>query len=99
MLMAYPWPGNVRELRNTLEGIIVLSGLDRLETSDLPLHLRGTASAQIVLRSGLNLSHLEREAVSRTLQLTKSHRAEAAKILGISVKSLERKIQEHDIEL
>ncbi len=97
VLISYSWPGNVRELRNTLEGIVVLSPRDRIELSDVPMHIRGSATAQMVLRAGMTMEEIEKEAIRRTLEHTGGKRSEAAKILGLTVRALQRKIKEHQL--
>ena len=94
-LRSYSWPGNVRELRNTLEGLVVLSMKDRIELSDLPDHISGFAPAQALIRPGMTMREIEKEAIRRTLQQTGGHRAEAAEMLDISVRTLQRKIKEY----
>jgi DNA-binding NtrC family response regulator len=97
LLLAYNWPGNVRELRNTLEGIIVLSTRERIEVADLPEHLRQNASTQAVIRHGMTMADIEREAIRRTLEQTGGRRTEAAKLLDLSVRTLQRKIKEYNL--
>ena len=97
VLLSYSWPGNVRELRNMLEGIVVLLPRERIEVSDLPPHIHGATSAQIINRSGMKLADLEKEAIRVTLEQTQGRRSEAAKILGLSVRMLQRKIKEYDL--
>ncbi len=95
---AYAWPGNVRELRNTLESIIVLSLKDRIELGDLPPHITGANPVQAVLKPGMTLAELEKEAIRRTLEEYDGHRVRTANSLGISVRTLQRKIQEYRLE-
>jgi DNA-binding NtrC family response regulator len=97
-LLAYSWPGNIRELRNTLESIIVLSLKEQIELSDLPSHISGAKPAQAVIKPGLTLADLEKEAIRRALEETGGHRARTAETLGISVRTLQRKIQEYNLE-
>jgi DNA-binding NtrC family response regulator len=97
LLLAYNWPGNIRELRNTLEGIIVLSTRERIEVADLPEHLRQGASAQAVIRHGMTMADIEREAIRRALEQTGGRRTEAAKLLDLSVRTLQRKIKEYQL--
>ncbi len=98
-LRAYDWPGNVRELRNTLEGIIVLSLKEQIELSDVPEHIRHTKvqDAQSIFEPGMTLQDMEREAIRRTLQATAGHRGETAERLGVSVRTLQRKIKEYQL--
>jgi DNA-binding NtrC family response regulator len=97
LLLAYSWPGNVRELRNTLEGIIVLSTRERIEVADLPEHLRQGVSAQAVIRQGMTMAEIEREAIRRALEQSGGRRTEAAKSLALSVRTLQRKIKEYNL--
>jgi transcriptional regulator with PAS, ATPase and Fis domain len=97
-IQAYTWPGNVRELRNTLESVIVLSLKERIELSDLPAHITGAKPVQAVFKAGMTLTDLEKEAIRRTLEEHDGHRARTAESLGISVRTLQRKIQEYRLE-
>ncbi len=93
----YDWPGNVRELRNTLEGIIVLAMKGQIELSDIPEHIRGTKRSARVFEPGMTIEEMEREAIRRTLEATGGHRAETAKQLGLSVRTLQRKIKQYEL--
>jgi DNA-binding NtrC family response regulator len=97
LLLAYNWPGNVRELRNTLEGIIVVSTRERIEVCDLPEPLRQGAAAQAVIRRGMTMAEIEKEAIRRALEQTGGRRTEAAKMLDLSVRTLQRKIKEYNL--
>ena len=94
-LSAYDWPGNVRELRNLLESIIVLSIKDRIELCDLPEQISNVKSARAVIQPGMTMTEIEKEAIRRTLEQTGGRRGETAEILGISVRTLQRKIKEY----
>jgi DNA-binding NtrC family response regulator len=97
VLTTYNWPGNVRELRNTLEGIVILSPRERIDVADLPQHIRGASSAQLALRAGMKMADVEKEAIRMTLEQTQGRRSEAAKILGVNVRFLQRKIKEYEL--
>jgi len=95
-LTAYPWPGNVRELRNTVERMIVLAHGDTLTPKDLPPALR-TAPPRPrggALSDGLTLGDAERRLIVAALEATGGNRVQAAKRLGISRRTLHRKINE-----
>jgi len=96
-LRAYDWPGNVRELRNLLESIIVLSVREQIDLSDLPEHISKVKPARDVIRPGMTIQEIEKEAIRRTLEQTGGHRGETAKILGISVRTLHRKIKDYGL--
>ncbi|QDV43727.1 Transcriptional regulatory protein ZraR [Stieleria neptunia] len=97
-MKAYKWPGNVRELRNTLEGIIVLTLDEIIEEQHLPPHILAAESAQAIIHPGMTLAEIEREAIRRTLEHTGGHRSKTAELLGISVRTLQRKLKEFDME-
>ena len=94
----YSWPGNVRELRNTLEGIIVLTLDEIIEERHLPEHIAGAESAQAIIEPGMTLEEIEKEAIRRTLEHTGGHRTKTAELLGISVRTLQRRLKELDLE-
>lgn len=97
-LMRYDWPGNIRELRNTLESMIVMSLKEQIEFEDLPLHITGASSVNSILRTGMSLQELELEAIRRALGSHNNKRKETADMLGISVRTLQRKIKEYNLE-
>ncbi len=99
MMKGYSWPGNVRELRNTLESIIVLLLKEIIEASDLPEFISGHSESQAVIQPGMTMAEIEKEAIRRTLQHTNGNRTHASKILQISVRTLQRKIAEYELEL
>ncbi len=97
-LMRYDWPGNIRELRNTLESLIVMSLKEQIEYEDIPSHLTGASSVNTILRTGISLQELELEAIRRALESNDGKRKETANVLGISVRTLQRKIKDHNLE-
>jgi two-component system, NtrC family, response regulator HydG len=98
---AYRWPGNVRELRNTLESMMVLAEGDILTELDLPDRIsqvsHGSAS-RIDLPTGLTMDELERLAISKALDASHGNRTHAAGRLGISVRTLQRKLRQYERE-
>lgn len=97
-LKAYAWPGNVRELRNTLEGTIILSVRETIELSDLPPYISQLPAPQLAVHPGMTMAEIEKEAIRRTLEQAGGHRVKAASILGLSVRTLHRKIKEYALE-
>jgi two-component system response regulator HydG len=100
-LMAYSWPGNVRELKNTIESMVVMDIDGILDADDLPDELlaSGTppggelhAGADALI--GKSLDDVEHYYITEALKLTSGNREEAAKMLGISERTLYRKIKE-----
>jgi DNA-binding NtrC family response regulator len=97
-LRGYPWPGNVRELRHVVERAAVLADGDAIDLSDLPLEVRRTGAPPDP--SGVAttpLAELERQHIARVLAMMRGHRARAALALGISERSLYRKLLEYGL--
>jgi len=97
----YRWPGNVRELRHAVERAAVLADADEVQASDLPAELRNVAPREVAAGqegSLLPLMEVERRHLEWVLGHAGGHRAKAAAILGISERSLYRKIQEFHLE-
>jgi len=103
ILAAYAWPGNVRELRNTIEKMVVLSRSERLTARDVPANIRdavkgpaGGARAPM-LTSG-SLAETERRKIFAVLEKNEGNRTRAAEELGISRRTLHRKLREYKAE-
>jgi len=101
VLQGYEWPGNVRELKNVLESILVSSQGPSIEIEDLPAAVRGGPSRRepAGLAPGMTLEEAERELIRRTLAHTGGNRTHSADLLGIGVRTLQRKIQSYGIEI
>jgi DNA-binding NtrC family response regulator len=89
-LEAHAWPGNVRELRMVIQRAAILTAKDVIEPDDLPLD--PPRSAKPALRAGLTLEEMEREYIAAVLKRHRGHRGNAAKALGINVKTLYNKV-------
>jgi transcriptional regulator with PAS, ATPase and Fis domain len=101
MLMAYSWPGNVREFRNVMERALILSKSEWIETFHLPPYLRNPgseSSTKIVLPLGITAAEAERELILKTLEKTGHNKAEAARQLGLDVKTIRNKLKTYKIE-
>ena len=92
-LESHPWPGNIRELRNCLESMVVLSSGDTLTPDDLPEHFDAVellpaenAPAEGTLESN------ERELIAKALEHSNGNITQAARELGISRRTLHRKL-------
>jgi transcriptional regulator with PAS, ATPase and Fis domain len=102
LLKAYPWPGNVRELRNIIERAVVLSKSAWIDEAALPPYLRGQGSPdkKLVLEVGhTTMADAERELIIRTLKSAGNNKAEAARQLGVDVKTIYNKLKAYSIEL
>jgi DNA-binding NtrC family response regulator len=95
-LMAGEWPGNVRELENVIERAVVLATGDLITEADIPKAEEGKdpLAEDIPFRVGQALADLEREAIQRTLRAVGGDKDAAAKILGIGVATLYRRLKE-----
>ena len=95
------WQGNVRELRNVLETVAVFHGGGRIEVGDLPEEIRQAAEApaeaavQTAFGEPRTMAEIERHAILQTLDRTGGKRAEAARLLGIGVRTLQRKLKDY----
>ena len=100
VLLAYDWPGNVRELRNAIEQMVVLARAERLTVRDVPAAIRGSAdlSKINVVRAGMTVEEAERQLIVQALKETEGNRTKAAQKIGISRRTLHRKLKEFGIE-
>ena len=93
----YDWPGNVRELENMVERWLVLYQGGFLSSGHLFLN-EGTAAALLPASLGkptMSVREMERALIMETLQATQGNRTQAAKILGISLRTLRNKLREY----
>jgi DNA-binding NtrC family response regulator len=100
-LIAYDWPGNVRELRTAIEHGVVMATGSKVSLRDLPAAVRQAApAAGLRLRnlgegaSPLDLHATEKRLITQALAATKGNITAAAKKLGISRRTLHRKLNE-----
>jgi DNA-binding NtrC family response regulator len=100
ILMAYDWPGNVRELRNALEQMVVLARGDRLTLRDVPAAIRGGAdlSKISVVRTGMTVEDAEKQLIRQALKETQGNRTLAAQKIGMSRRTLHRKLKQYQLE-
>jgi two-component system, NtrC family, response regulator AtoC len=101
-LLAYHWPGNIRELRNVVERMVVLSRQDRLSVRDLPPALRetagnGPATTATLPGASLSLEAAEKHMIMQALDTHNGNRTKAAQQLGISRRTLHRKLNEYGL--
>jgi len=107
MLARSRWDGNVRELRNLMESLVVLApvGTTRIRVEDLPENYRLTEPApsrprqvpQPAAAPGppKRMDEIEKEAILRALEETGGNRTRAAELLGIGLRTLQRKLKEY----
>jgi DNA-binding NtrC family response regulator len=98
LLVGYEWPGNIRELRNVMERLQILHRGGEVQPQDLPAELRAARAPAEPADSGLvPLSQVERRHVERVLDATAWNKTRAARILGVDIKTLNKKIRDFGI--
>jgi two-component system response regulator PilR (NtrC family) len=95
-LMSYSWPGNVRELENVIERAMILnSSSDTIEVSDLPAGFQNLDSTHVpTLNLDEALNQFSRSHIVKALEACGGDKKEAAKVLGLGLSSLYRKLEE-----
>lgn len=96
-LAEYPWPGNVRELRNTVERAVILARGGLVRRSHLPDTVRRPSGAlhpdEFRLPANVNHADAERLLILETLRRANNNKAEAARRLGLDVKTIRNKMK------
>jgi two-component system response regulator PilR (NtrC family) len=107
-LLGYRFPGNVRELENTIERAVTFETSNRIQLESLPPHLVGKGADERALSSfgelppgGLDLegllSECEKQMLMQAIDRTGGNRTEAAKLLGITFRSIRYKLDKYRI--
>lgn len=91
-LVAYPWPGNVRELLGVIERLVVFRSSGQISRADVEPLLSGRERATAASYGTLPLAEVERRHIENVLRECGNHRAAAARMLGISQRTLYRKL-------
>jgi two-component system, NtrC family, response regulator AtoC len=94
----YRWPGNVRELRNVIERAVLLDNDGVIDAADLRLLQPSPGSASEERINPVSLAELERRHIEGVLRYSNWHQGRAASLLGISSKTLYRKIREYGFQ-
>ncbi len=97
VLMRYRWPGNVRELKNAVESMVLLSRGTTIDPTVVPAYIRPGADALDFLDrlSSVALDEVERSLIQNTLRDVGGNRERASQLLGISTRTLYRKIKDY----
>lgn len=103
LLTVYPWKGNVRELRAAIEGAVVLGRRDRIGVRELPASIRNynpalAANGANKAPAQLTVEQAEKQLILRALNDCRGNRTEAALKLGISRRTLHRKLHTYHLE-
>jgi two-component system response regulator HydG len=105
MLINYDWPGNVRELENAIERAVILSTGEYITDSQLPLNITEKYDDQEIRSPGAtqildgthSLEDIEKEAILAALSASKGNKAEAARRLGVTRKTLHNKLKSYEV--
>ncbi len=104
LLMTHSWPGNVRELRTAIEHAVVLCRGEKIGARDLPASVRnGVENAagepqKLLVRGDLTVDEAEKQLIMRALKETNGNRTLAAKKIGLSRRTLHRKLHQYHLE-
>ncbi len=93
-LVQYDWPGNVRELENAIERAVVLTRSGLIAASNLSAGRQASGRGG-GLRAGMTVAEAERELIFKTLDHCDQNRTKAARMLGISIRTLRNKLSEY----
>jgi two-component system response regulator HydG len=98
-LIKYHWPGNVRELMNVVERAVVLSQAEYLDLTEMPLIPKQDPSQPVQPQENrhveLPLDEVEKAAIIKTLDNARGNKSEAARRLGITRRTLHKKLKEY----
>ena len=101
LLMRYDWPGNVRELENIIERAVIMSRGEVITPMEFPNDIQELdeelKDSQINLTPGRSLKEVEKAMILRTLEETGGNRTHAAKILGITRRTLQLRLKDYGI--
>lgn len=104
-MMQYSWPGNIRELRTAIEHAVVLTRTEAVTWRDLPPSVRsgvspdvGELPVSINPAEELSVKEAEKQLIMRALRETDGNRSAAAKKLGMSRRTLHRKLHTYHLE-
>ena len=92
--MRYYWPGNVRELKNVIERAVVLCNSNKIDVVDLPRRIVDAKSDTkgITIPFCSTLKQAEKKIILTTLESVSNNKTKAAKLLGVSLKTLHNKL-------
>ncbi|MBI4028154.1 MAG: sigma-54-dependent Fis family transcriptional regulator [Verrucomicrobia bacterium] len=101
LFLRHSWPGNIRELRNVVNRMVVMSRGERLAARDAPPELREAQASPAFASDGgegnLNLAAMERRLIVKALKQTGGNISRAAPLLGVSRRTLHRKLKEMNL--
>ncbi|MBI5657179.1 MAG: sigma-54-dependent Fis family transcriptional regulator [Geobacter sp.] len=99
LLVGYHWPGNARELENVMERAVILARSTSITPEILPIWSAAATPQPAAQSCAVSLEALEREHIRQVLEANQYHKSRSAELLGISRKTLDRKIAEYGLIL
>ena len=93
-LRGHSWPGSVRELKNVVHRAFILAANDDVTLDSLPLGVEETPGSTLQVKVGTSIAEIERRLILATLDQCEGDKKKAAKILGVSVKTLYNRLNE-----
>ncbi len=97
-LQQHPWKGNIRELKNVIQRAVILADDPDLTPDLLPYEMQDATLAGATNETALDLATVEQGHIRRVLRQTNNNKTEAARLLGIGLTTLYRKLQEYGLE-
>lgn len=98
ILIKYQWPGNVRELENVIERAYALCIGDTIAPADLPPEIQNFGETLQVTETNFNLRDNEVRLIQQAIRITQGNKAEAARLLGINLSTVYRKMDKYGIQ-
>ncbi len=99
-IVKYGWPGNVRELMNAVERAVVLARSEYIDEDDLPdvkKHSEETAGSVRTEMADMPLEEIEKVSILRTLESLRGNKSETARRLGITRRTLHKKLKKYGV--
>jgi DNA-binding NtrC family response regulator len=108
-LSSWKWPGNVRELENVIERAVLYATAEEIHVEHILIEgwsdeaVRSTNEASSAgtstgMTAGMTVAEAERLLIMKTLEHTEQNRTQAAKLLGISIRTLRNKLHEYGVQ-
>lgn len=99
-LINYSWPGNIRELENVIERCVVITNLKVIDVNDIPKYIWESGKCEDINEGKLNdvVDVAEKNVIIKALEECDGNKTKASEMLGISRRSLHRKISKYNIE-
>lgn len=98
IINVYEWPGNIRELMNCIESAVIMTREDHINVESLPPFLFLKQESQLTDKSSKNLFEIEKQAIFNALDSAGGNKVHTAKILGIGLRTLYRKLEQYGLK-